>query len=188
MDLLKDIRTRRGISQRGLAAKARLSFGCVQRMESKGHNWRMKSLQRFVEALGLPARGIDFAIEQYLNVIPDSVADISVRIRSEGFHSWKTHLFNFVDRFRATGDPSLIEQPPISGIDLRLQSLIASTVESLCAEKNARPPNWCRSVLPLQEPWFVSGLENLKAMALIESPASFRKRNIFVLSNFLERV
>ncbi|NCO37375.1 MAG: hypothetical protein COZ06_23865 [Armatimonadetes bacterium CG_4_10_14_3_um_filter_66_18] len=40
---------------------------------------------------------------------------------------------------------------------------------------------------PLPEPWFVSGIENLKATALVESPTHFRKRRIFVLGNFLER-
>jgi hypothetical protein len=33
----------------------------------------------------------------------------------------------------------------------------------------------------------VSGVENLKAMALVESPAWFRRRNVFVLGNFLNR-
>ena len=40
----------------------------------------------------------------------------------------------------------------------------------------------------LDKPWFVSGFENLKSTALIESPLNFRKRNIFVLGNFLTRV
>jgi hypothetical protein len=31
-------------------------------------------------------------------------------------------------------------------------------------------------------------VESLKATALVESPAPFRKRNIFVLGNFLSRV
>jgi hypothetical protein len=39
----------------------------------------------------------------------------------------------------------------------------------------------------LDSPWFVAGIENLKASALVESPVRFRKRNIFVLANFLER-
>ena len=41
--------------------------------------------------------------------------------------------------------------------------------------------------LPAKPPWFVSGMENLKAIALAESPLRFRIRKIFVLSNFLSR-
>jgi hypothetical protein len=40
----------------------------------------------------------------------------------------------------------------------------------------------------LEEPWFVTGIENLKAMAIVESPVFFRRRLIFVLENFLSRV
>lgn len=41
--------------------------------------------------------------------------------------------------------------------------------------------------LTLPEPWFVAGVENLKATALVESPLPFRRNNIFVLGNFLSR-
>lgn len=37
-------------------------------------------------------------------------------------------------------------------------------------------------------PWFVSGMENLKAIASAESPLSFRWRKIFVMEIFLSRV
>jgi hypothetical protein len=39
----------------------------------------------------------------------------------------------------------------------------------------------------LPDPWFVAGIENLKASALVESPVQFRRNNIFVLGNFLSR-
>lgn len=188
MKTLKDTRISRGISQRSLAAQSGLSFGCVQRIEQKGHNWRVESLRRVAQALKFPEGGIDFFVEQYFGILPDSVLDISMRMQKDGFESWKTHLMNLIDRFRASGDGYLIQQPPFPGLDPRLQALIASTVESLCIEKNRRAPDWCRGIPSLSVPWFVAGVENLKALALVESPASFRKRNIFVLGNFLERV
>jgi hypothetical protein len=39
-----------------------------------------------------------------------------------------------------------------------------------------------------KDPWFVSGMENINAIALVESPLQFRIRKIFVLENFLIRV
>jgi hypothetical protein len=39
-----------------------------------------------------------------------------------------------------------------------------------------------------RKPWFVAGMENLKAIAVAESPLRFRIRKIFVLENFLSRV
>ena len=69
-----------------------------------------------------------------------------------------------------------------------MRALIASTVETLCADLSLEAPEWCRGVSRLDRPWFVSGVENLKASALVESPSRYRMRNVFVLANFLERV
>ena len=49
------------------------------------------------------------------------------------------------------------------------------------------PPKWAQSMTALNKPWFVSGMESLKASALLESPLGFRAKNIFVHENFLER-
>lgn len=185
--MLKEIRGNRGVSQRALAAKSGLSFGCVQRLEKDEHNWRIGSLRRVARALNLPSGGLDFVVTRYLNVAPDSVEDVAMRMHGDGFDSWKIHLFNFVDRFRVEPDGGLIRRPPVLDLDPRLRALIASTVESLCAEMGRCAPDWCRGISRLDTPWFVSGVENLKAMALVESPASFRKRNIYVLGNFLSR-
>jgi hypothetical protein len=39
-----------------------------------------------------------------------------------------------------------------------------------------------------QEPFFVAGLENMKATALVESPLRFRIRKVFVTGSFMQRV
>ncbi|MBU0676677.1 MAG: helix-turn-helix domain-containing protein [Verrucomicrobia bacterium] len=187
MRMLRNSRESRGYSQRLLARKAGVSFRCVQQLESDEHNWRVESMQRVGHALGLPAGGLDYFCGRYFSLLPDSVEDISVRIHQVGFDSWKIHLFDFVDRFRSDQSPDLIERPPIIELDVRIRALIASTVESLCAECGLTAPSWCRGIPALEHPWFVSGVENLKASALVESSPVFRARNIFVLGNFLER-
>lgn len=110
-----------------------------------------------------------------------------MRMIQGGFASWPLHLFDAVDSFRGPCGVEIVQAPPVLGLDARLGALIASTVESLCDEASAGSPSWCRGVEPLDRPWFVSGVENLKASALIESSAFYRRRNIFVLANFLER-
>ena len=64
---------------------------------------------------------------------------------------------------------------------------MAATVLELSKELKLRAPLWAKKARPLQTPWFVSGIENLKATALLESPLSFRSKNVFVLNNFLDR-
>jgi hypothetical protein len=49
-------------------------------------------------------------------------------------------------------------------------------------------PDWLTRVPPCEIPWFVAGLENLKAIALAESPLPYRWRKIFVTAGFLSRV
>lgn len=69
------------------------------------------------------------------------------------------------------------------------RALIHATAKYLCFREFKIPaPKWASASMWLKDPWFVSGIENLKAMALIESPMEFRCNHIFVLSNFLSRV
>ena len=100
---------------------------------------------------------------------------------------WKIHLFDFVDDFRANKKLAAIEERFALGDD-RIDALLAATVESLCRELNLDAPEWLREIPPCRKPFFVSGLENLKATAIVESPLPFRIRKVFVLENFLERV
>ena len=96
------------------------------------------------------------------------------------------HLMDFVDDFRHTKDPAAIAKP-VKFSDEHWNALVASTLEYLCRELKIEPPSWVRSVPACRDPWFVSGMENLKAIALVESPLPFRLRKIFVLENFLSR-
>jgi transcriptional regulator with XRE-family HTH domain len=186
MRVLTDIRKQRGISQRALAHRAAVSFRGLQLLEKSGHNWRIKTVSRVAGALNLPRRGVNLVVDQFLRMRPDSIQEISIRMMLDGFESWKIHLFDFVDAFRATRHCELLD-PPVTGLDIRLQALCATVVEALCAENGLRAPPWCAGIPPLSQPWFVAGIENLKASALVESPAWFRSRNIFVLGNFLSR-
>jgi len=103
------------------------------------------------------------------------------------FDHWPIILMNFVDDFRYYKDPELIKEP----FDLdneRVDALLASTVEYLCNEMQIDLPPWVEDVPPCREPWFIAGMEGLKAIAIVESPVYFRRRKIFVLENFLQRV
>lgn len=100
---------------------------------------------------------------------------------------WSVYLMDFVDDFRYYKDPAAISEPIVLTGD-RMDALLAATVETLCKELGLEPPAWLANVPPCQVPWFVSGLENLKAIALAESPLPFRWRKIFVTEGFLSRV
>jgi transcriptional regulator with XRE-family HTH domain len=187
MDTIRDARNRRRLSQRALSRLAGVSFRGIQLLETPGHDARISTLEKVADALGLPAEGVRWVLERYLREEPDSAFCASVRILRDGFDSWKTHIFDLVDRLRVDPAPTLLDTAPAPGLEPRLMALVASVVDTLAAEQGWDPPDWSAGVGPLPRPWFVSGVENLKASALVESPARFRRRNVFVLANFLSR-
>lgn len=105
-----------------------------------------------------------------------------------GGEHWYVPFMDFVDDFRRTkehahqfGAPLILNSP-------RFDALLASTVECLCDEQGIEAPEWVWNVPALKEPWFVAGIENLKALGIAQSPVYYRRRLIFVLENFLSRV
>lgn len=188
MHRIKITRENSGVSQRFLAGKAGLSYKLLQLLETGAHNPTVHTLQKLAEAMGLGGKAFGAYAQEYFGYPTDSVYIISRMIAVSGEASWKTWLFNFVDTFRRTRDPRLIVAPPADNVPTHIRALFASVVETLCDEAERGHPWWTGGISTLLQPWFVSGMESLKAMALVESPIHFRKRNIFVLASFLARV
>ncbi|MBI2068122.1 MAG: helix-turn-helix domain-containing protein [Deltaproteobacteria bacterium] len=182
------LRNIKGLSQRNLARQAGISFRSVQLLESDRHDPQISTLQKVASAIGYPVHAVQGCLNRFFYQPPESIAIISEWILEEGEESWRGWIPQFVDTFRKKRDPRYIEEMPASKTAPKIKALLASTVEALCAELELPPPDWIEMVVPLTEPWFVSGVESLKASALVESPVFFRKRNIFVLGNFLDRV
>ena len=100
---------------------------------------------------------------------------------------WRVWLMDFVDDFRYYKDAEMIAES-FELTDEKIDALLASTVEYLCDELKIVPPEWLDDVPASIEPYFVSGIENLKATAIVESPLRFRIRKVFVSEDFLSRV
>ncbi len=100
---------------------------------------------------------------------------------------WKIPLMDFVDDFRRRKDPTMIEQPFVAD-DVQIDATLAAVIEDLCDEMGMTIPTWPAQIPSCRTPFFVAGIENLKATAIVESPVRFRMRKVFVLENFLKRV
>lgn len=188
MEALKNARMATHLSQRTLAKQAKVSYKTLQMLESgEGSNPSLEVLSKLAKALSLCAPQFLDHVASYFAHLPDSTYIISRKILQDGDASWKTHLFNFVDALRSSHNTQLIAEPPHPELSPAITALIAATVETLCDEVKLQIPMWCSAIPPLPNPWFVSGIENLKASALIESPVHFRSHNIFVLESFLAR-
>ncbi|MBI4054813.1 MAG: helix-turn-helix transcriptional regulator [Elusimicrobia bacterium] len=189
MLLLALERMKRDLSQRRLARRAGIAYKTLQLLESGRGNPRWSTLVKLARVLGVPAQDLGRAGGSRRADIgaEASVSEISIQILREGSSSWTKWLFEFVDAFRKNPCSGLASRAPDPGLSPPLLALLASAVEFLCAEQGVPVPWWCAGIDPLRDPWFVSGVENLKASALVESPTQFRRRNIFVLGNFLAR-
>lgn len=188
METIRAIRVRRGWSQRVLARRAGLSFRGVQLLEAPGHDARVSSLEHVVEAFGLPRNSVKRALSGVLREPPDSLFSASLRILEDGERSWRRHLMDCVDAARRSQAVAGLETPPAAELSARLRALMAAVAETLAVQHGSGAPPWTSGVGSLERPWFVSGYENLKASALVESPVAFRSRNVFILANFLDRV
>lgn len=187
MKAIRNARGLLGLSQRRFSRMAGISFRELQKLEWGEANPRLSTLNKINAALGYSEHQLVRAISNCWTLPPDSIRSTSEHVAEDGEDSWKLWLFEFVDAFRASPSRALVEAPPALEITPRLRALFASTAETLCCEADIRAPWWCDGIPNLPDPWFVSGMESLKAIALAESPAQYRKRNIFVLANFLER-
>ena len=94
-------------------------------------------------------------------------------------------LREFLDEFYSESSPQeraamLSDEPPLGEND-RANAYLAAVAEHLALRHHVDVPEWTGgSSRFLKRPFFPSGLESLKATMLVESPASFRRRLIFV--------
>lgn len=174
------------LSERELSQAAGISRGTLRQIKESNSDLRLSSLESITGFLGLKLRVIAAPAEPGNSSF--STVATSLKIINDGFSSWKIHLFEMVDEFRRSLDINLLMLPPVSNIDSKLFSLMASVCCALCQEVGILTPEWAAKSYFLSEPWFPSEVESLKAILIIESPIYFRRNNIFVGENFLFRV
>lgn len=78
--------------------------------------------------------------------------------------------------------PPGIQLPPFEA------NYLAAMLEYTATEKKVPAPGWVKDIEPLDIPWFASSLQSLRLYLLTNSPAAFRRRNLFVDSSVGSRV
>jgi hypothetical protein len=116
------------------------------------------------------------------------VADLV--LLGEQFH---TCLKDFLDGFYL--DPwseALAAEPASLGTSVAgghvYDCYLAAVAETLACQHGLNTPSWAYAeTRKLHHPWFALSLASLRAVLLLESPAAFRSRNLFVSENALNR-
>lgn len=103
-------------------------------------------------------------------------------------------LANFLDEFYAAPNAkALADTPellaPVLGDPGQVQdAYLAATAEELARVHRLSVPMWVvAETRKLHRPWFASPLAALRVVLLLESPAAFRSRNLFISENALTR-
>jgi hypothetical protein len=119
---------------------------------------------------------------------PGTLAEVSRRVLA-GQQAFDPALREFLDEFYAHpgrrqealhDEPDLIEQVK--------DAYLAATAEHLASAYGLEMPLWVDPHgRPLKRAFFAGGLESLKAILTVESPAAFRRRLLFVGKDALDR-
>jgi hypothetical protein len=123
---------------------------------------------------------------------PGTLAEVAA-LAARG-DSFDRCLANFLDEFYSapSADALAVEPEPLAPRFADLgqvqDAYLAATAEELARQFDLPRPTWIDAEMRrLHRPWFASPLAALRAVLLLESPAAFRSRNLFVSENALSR-
>lgn len=123
---------------------------------------------------------------------PKTLAEVARSVRRGD--AFDPCLANFLDEFKFAPSVQALEPEPellapqFGELGQVQDAYLAATAEHLAWAHAMAAPGWvvkAERKLPL--PWFASKLAALRAVLLLESPAAFRSRNLFVSENALTR-
>jgi hypothetical protein len=120
---------------------------------------------------------------------PNTLGEISLR-HNAGKQNWTEGLSEFLDAFyyaKESEKQFMIQNEPTQ-INTLADAYLAGVAELLSAQYYLDAPGWINNKERfLHSAHFSGGLESLKAILLVESPAAFRKRMIFTEKDPLSR-
>ncbi len=120
---------------------------------------------------------------------PKSLAEVA--LRSLDASAFGFELADFLHEFARCGDAGMLSESPVLLRDRHEKGAIydaylAAVAAYLSSRIDSATPGWTRQPERiLREPWFASPGRHMRALLLVESPAAFRERNLFVTANAL---
>ena len=120
---------------------------------------------------------------------PRSLAEVAARTLLG--RSFEYELADFLHEFNLSGNGSTLRDAPallaeLSSAGSIHDAYLAAVAAALSSRIHVPAPNWTRRPeRTLPQPWFASPGRHMRALLLLESPAAFRERNLFVSANAL---
>jgi hypothetical protein len=121
--------------------------------------------------------------------LPDSIAAIARRAAA-GVQPFDFAVREFLDCWQSMDEAAkrsaILAEP--CHLNRVQDAYLAAVAEHLAVMDQMPVPDWTeQSERFLEAPFFAGGLQSLKATLIVESPAAFRRRLIFISANALSR-
>jgi uncharacterized protein (DUF1778 family) len=155
---------------------------------------RVNAEQKRLIAHAAQRAGMDmssYVLERVLGVHEDRMQELT-RVLGKGNEATRSYGYAELNDFlvslsapelrRAVANVSFDSLPP------EVANYATAMIEQACAKAGIEPPAWTQKIRPLAEPMFGSQLGGLRLHLLANSPASFKRRNVFIDTSIGGRV
>jgi transcriptional regulator with XRE-family HTH domain len=179
-DLLITARRQSGLTQAQMAKIAKTTQSAIAAYEAGRREPTVPVLQRMLEATG---HNLVIAFEADENIY--RIADLARDIRKTPAKNGERRLrlvFEFLRDVNESQQLSLrFAVEPMATGDRRFDALLAAITEDSCVSGGVAPPSWVfANKRFLDEAWWVSDLKSARVQALVNTPASFRRRGVMI--------
>ena len=186
-DLLIAAREKSGLTQTQMARIAKTSQSAIAAYEAGDREPTVPVLQRMLAATG---HNLMIAFEADRNIY--RVADLARDIRKTSIKNRERRLrlvFEFLREVDAKELTLRVAVEPESTGDQRFDAMLAALSEDLCVSNGVSPPSWVFADQRfLDSAWWVSNLKSARTRALVNAPASYRRRGVMIDRNDLTSV
>ena len=179
-DLLIAARKQSGLTQAQMAKIAKTTQSAIAAYEAGRREPTVPVLQRMLEATG---HNLVIAFEADQDIY--RIADLARDIRKTPAKNRERRLrlvFEFLRDVNESQQLSLrfTVEPEATG-DRRFDALLAAITEDSCVRCGVAPPSWVfANQRFLDNAWWVSDLKSARVQALVNTPASFRRRGVMI--------
>lgn len=178
-DILIAAREKSGLTQTQMARIAKTSQSAIAAYEAGDREPTVPVLQRMLAATG---HNLMIAFEADRNIY--RVADLARDIRKTSIKNRERRLrlvFEFLREVDAKELTLRVAVEPESTGDQRFDAMLAALSEDLCVSNGVSPPSWVFADQRfLDSAWWVSNLKSARTRALVNAPASYRRRGVMI--------
>ena len=162
-----------------MARIAKTSQSAIAAYEAGDREPTVPVLQRMLAATG---HNLMIAFEADRNIY--RVADLARDIRKTSIKNRERRLrlvFEFLREVDAKELTLRVAVEPESTGDQRFDAMLAALSEDLCVSNGVSPPSWVFADQRfLDSAWWVSNLKSARTRALVNAPASYRRRGVMI--------